>query len=53
MEDLKDLSPISLVGGLCKVLVKVLANRLKKVIEKVVSSTQHALIEGDKQWMEP
>ena len=36
-EDLGDFRPISLLGGLYKLLAKVLANRLKKVIGKVVS----------------
>ena len=44
--DLSDFRPISLVGGLYKLLAKVLANRLKKVVGKVVSSTQNAFIEG-------
>ena len=46
VEDLKDLRPISLVGGLYKILVKVLANRLQRVIGKVVSSSQNAFVEG-------
>ena len=46
VEDLRDFKPISLVGGLYKLLAKVLANRLKKVVGKVVSSTQNAFIEG-------
>ena len=37
-EDLGDFRPISLLGGLYKLLAKVLANRLKKVIGKVVST---------------
>ncbi|RVW36959.1 Transposon TX1 uncharacterized 149 kDa protein [Vitis vinifera] len=45
-EDLSDFKPISLVGGLYKLLAKVLANRLKKVVGKVVSSTQNAFVEG-------
>ena len=45
-EDLRDFRPISLVGGLYKLLAKVLANRLKKVMGKVVSSTQNAFVEG-------
>ena len=40
-EDLRDFRPISLVRGLYKLLAKVLANRLKKVVGKVVSSTQN------------
>lgn len=36
-DDLRDFKPISLVGGLYKLLAKVLANRLKKVVGKVVS----------------
>ena len=36
-EYLGDFRPISLLGGLYKLLAKVLANRLKKVIGKVVS----------------
>ncbi|RVW78761.1 putative mitochondrial protein [Vitis vinifera] len=45
-EDLRDFRPISLVGGLYKLLAKVLASRLKKVVGKVVSSTQNAFVEG-------
>ena len=37
-EDLGDFRPISLLGGLYKLLAKMLANRLKKVVGKVVST---------------
>ena len=37
VEDLKDFRPISLLGSLYKILAKVLANRLKKVVGIVVS----------------
>ena len=41
-----DYRPISLLGGLYKLLAKVLTNRLKKVIGNVVSSDQNAFIKG-------
>ncbi|RVX05699.1 LINE-1 reverse transcriptase-like [Vitis vinifera] len=45
-EALGDYRPISLVGSLYKWLAKVLANRLKKVVGKVVSKAQGAFVEG-------
>ena len=44
--DLGDFRPISLLGGLYKLLAKVLANRLKKVIGKVVSPYQNPFVTG-------
>ena len=46
VEDLKDLSPISLVGGLYKIMAKVLANRIKSVLGKVIFLVQLAFVEG-------
>lgn len=46
VEYLRDFRPISLLGGLHKLLTKVLTNRLKKVVGKVVSLSQNALVEG-------
>ena len=46
VEDFKDLRPISLVGGLYKILTKVLANRIKRVMDKVISKSQNAFVEG-------
>ena len=43
IEDLKDFRPTSLVGILYKLLVKVLANRLRKVVNKVVSNSKRLL----------
>ena len=48
VEDLRDFRPISLVGGLYKLLAKVLANRLKKAVGKVVSSAQNAFMREHK-----
>ncbi|KAF5773617.1 putative RNA-directed DNA polymerase [Helianthus annuus] len=43
---LNDFRPISLVGLVNKVISKVLANRLKKVLDKVISFSQSAFIGG-------
>ena len=44
VEDLIDFRPISLVGSVYKLLAKVLANRLKRVVGKVVYETQNAFV---------
>ena len=44
--DLGDFRPISLLGGLYKLLAKVLANKLKRVLGKVVAPTQNAFVMG-------
>ncbi|RVW43483.1 hypothetical protein CK203_095333 [Vitis vinifera] len=46
VEELGDYRPINLLGGLYKLLAKVLANRIKKVIGKVISPDQNAFIKG-------
>jgi hypothetical protein len=44
--DVKDFRPISLVRGVYKIISKVLANKLKSVLEKLISSSQNAFIGG-------
>ena len=44
--DVKDFGPISLLGSLYKPLAKVLVNRLKRLIGKVVSNGQNACVGG-------
>ena len=46
VEDLKDLRPISLVGSLYKILSKVLANRIRRVLSLAISQHQNAFEEG-------
>ena len=45
-KDLGDFWPVSLLGGMYKLLAKVLANRLKKVLGNVVSVDQNAFVMG-------
>ena len=46
--DLKDFRPISLVGSFYKIIAKVLAKRLKKVLNRMVSKAQNTFVEGRK-----
>ena len=46
VEHLKDLRPISLMGGLYKILTKVLAKRKKRVMDKIISQSQMDFVEG-------
>ena len=46
VENIKDYRPISLLGSLYKILAKVLANRLRRVLDKVISPFQNAFVEG-------
>jgi hypothetical protein len=44
--DLKDVRPINHVSGVYKFIAKVLANRLKKVVDKIISKPQNAFVKG-------
>jgi hypothetical protein len=44
--EFKDFRPISLVGGTYKILAKLLANRLKVVLPKIISASQNAFVQG-------
>jgi len=43
---LNDYRPISLIGCMYKIVAKLLANRMKKVMAYIVDETQSAFIEG-------
>ena len=43
---MKDFRPISLIGGVYKIIAKVLANRLKEVIGDVISESQNAFVKN-------
>ncbi|XP_028074729.1 uncharacterized protein LOC114277101 [Camellia sinensis] len=45
-EDIREFWPISLLGSVYKLLAKVLANRLRGVLEGVVSESQNAFVGG-------
>ncbi|XP_065619630.1 uncharacterized protein LOC136063338 [Quercus suber] len=44
--EIKDFRPISLVGGIYKIISKVLANRLRKVAHGLISDSQKAFVKG-------
>jgi hypothetical protein len=44
--EVKDFRPISLVGGMYKIIAKVLANSLRMVLNKLVSPSQNAFVQG-------
>ena len=43
---IKDFLPISLIGSLYKIVAKVLANRLRKVLSYIISDIQGAFVDG-------
>ena len=48
----KDFRPISLVGGVYKIIAKVLANRLHTVMEDIISASQNAFVRN-RQILDP
>ena len=44
--NLRDFRPISLVGSVYKILAKVLANRLKEVLDQLISESQNNFVGG-------
>jgi hypothetical protein len=44
--DVKYFRPINLVNGVYNIITEVLANRLRRVVEKIISKPQNALVRG-------
>ena len=46
--NIRDFRPISLIGSVYKLLSKVLANRLRRVLDHLISESQNSFISGRK-----
>ena len=45
-DELKNFHPISLIGGMYKIIAKLLANRLSIVLGKIISPSQNVFVKG-------
>jgi hypothetical protein len=45
-KEINDFHPISLVGGVYKIIAKVLANRMRRVMGRIISKPQNAFVKG-------
>jgi hypothetical protein len=45
-KEIKEFRPISLVGGIYKITAKALANRMRRIMDKVISKPQNAFVKG-------
>lgn len=45
-KEFNDLRPISLVGSIYKLIIKVLAKKLSRILGEVIGDCQHAFVEG-------
>jgi hypothetical protein len=44
--NIRNFRPISFIGGAYKIVAKILANKLKMVVEKIISKPQNAFMQG-------
>ena len=44
--EVKDFQPISLIGGIYKIISKVSANRFRRVVHGLISDSQNAFVKG-------
>ena len=44
--EIKDFRPINLVGGIYKIILKVMANRFRRVAHELISDSQNAFVKG-------
>ena len=53
VEDIRDYRPINLVNSIYKLISKVMANKLKKVMDKLINVSRMRSWREDKSWMPP